>query len=128
MTGTLCFVQFHVWHCLSAHVEAIVIRSKCTKDFAISPFSSKTCKCKSHSLAQEVSYEPAEHAQLTSTSAVHAPPEHEALVGHEASVTGRNTGNIAMKNEPTVHAQKICLLLKQKFVCFCRPCCKQGCV
>ena len=36
-------------------------------------------------LAQEVWYEPAEHAQLTSTLAAHAPPEHEAVVGQEAS-------------------------------------------
>ena len=32
-----------------------------------------------------MSYEPAEHAQLTSTSAVHAPPEHEAVVGQSES-------------------------------------------
>ena len=36
-------------------------------------------------LVQEVSYEPAEHAQLTSTLAVHAPPEHAAVVGQAAS-------------------------------------------
>ena len=36
-------------------------------------------------LSHEVSYEPAEHAQLTSTLAVHAPPEHEAVVEQTVS-------------------------------------------